>query len=313
MPPTTSSGSAIRVGPIGPGDEADFWELFRHHPGVGAAEPMRRVLRSAAADPAGYDTTFLLARRGAEAVGALAARHQPGRLGLYLPIIGPGGASRGEVLDAVAHQLRELADRLGLPLLECEFMLADGEEQRDADVARLGLSHVTDRLLLRLPIPGLAGGDPEALESAPYPRLVELAHAIYRSSGDPALDSALAGHDLDLMLESPGTRGWVLRGQPALSILRLERARGDIVLLGVVPEARRRGLGRAVLDASLAHLVKRGARAAHLAVSVDNIAARALYDRAGFIAEGRCRLFRLVRSPPTRPVDKLSAPPRRPA
>lgn len=57
----------------------------------------------------------------------------------------------------------------------------------------------------------------------------------------------------------------------------------QILTVGVVPDARRRGIGRALLDALIAEAVRRGAVAAFLEVRVDNEPARTLYERDGFV------------------------------
>jgi ribosomal protein S18 acetylase RimI-like enzyme len=57
--------------------------------------------------------------------------------------------------------------------------------------------------------------------------------------------------------------------------------------LGVVPELRRRGLGAALLAATVDLSRVQGARAISLSVSERNAVARRLYDRAGFIVVGR--------------------------
>jgi ribosomal-protein-alanine N-acetyltransferase len=56
--------------------------------------------------------------------------------------------------------------------------------------------------------------------------------------------------------------------------------------MAVLPEARRRGLGRWLLDAALAEAARRGARRVYLEVRESNGAARGLYERAGFEAAG---------------------------
>jgi ribosomal protein S18 acetylase RimI-like enzyme len=58
--------------------------------------------------------------------------------------------------------------------------------------------------------------------------------------------------------------------------------------LYVVPERRGRGLGRALLEAAMAHARERGAAHIDLGTSEDDVAARALYESAGFTNhEGR--------------------------
>ena len=60
----------------------------------------------------------------------------------------------------------------------------------------------------------------------------------------------------------------------------------EILTVGVVPGARRRGIGRDLLGALLAEAGRRGAREAFLEVRVDNTAARSLYATEGFAEVG---------------------------
>jgi ribosomal-protein-alanine N-acetyltransferase len=60
----------------------------------------------------------------------------------------------------------------------------------------------------------------------------------------------------------------------------------EILTVGVVPSARRQGLGVRLLAALLVEAARRGAREAFLEVRVDNEAARSLYAREGFAEVG---------------------------
>lgn len=60
----------------------------------------------------------------------------------------------------------------------------------------------------------------------------------------------------------------------------------EVLTVGVVPAARRRGIARLLLDGLLAEAVRRGATEAFLEVRVDNEAARALYTHEGFAEIG---------------------------
>ena len=64
-------------------------------------------------------------------------------------------------------------------------------------------------------------------------------------------------------------------------------ATGEVYVLGVDPDAAGGGLGRALLDAGLAHLVARGAETVELYVEGDNEPALGLYRRAGFAERAR--------------------------
>jgi [ribosomal protein S18]-alanine N-acetyltransferase len=60
----------------------------------------------------------------------------------------------------------------------------------------------------------------------------------------------------------------------------------EILTVGVVPDARRTGLARRMVQALLAEAIRRGAREAFLEVRLDNTAARALYVTEGFAELG---------------------------
>lgn len=60
----------------------------------------------------------------------------------------------------------------------------------------------------------------------------------------------------------------------------------EILTVGVVPAARRRGTGRRLLAALLAAAVEKGAREVYLEVRVDNAGARAMYAASGFAEAG---------------------------
>ncbi|MDT4960949.1 MAG: [ribosomal protein S18]-alanine N-acetyltransferase [Pseudonocardiales bacterium] len=60
----------------------------------------------------------------------------------------------------------------------------------------------------------------------------------------------------------------------------------EILTVGVVPSARRRGIARQLLDGLLAEARRRGAVQAFLEVRVDNQAAQSLYVREGFAQVG---------------------------
>jgi ribosomal-protein-alanine N-acetyltransferase len=60
----------------------------------------------------------------------------------------------------------------------------------------------------------------------------------------------------------------------------------ELLTIAVAPEARRRGIGAALLAAFEAEAAARGAAGAYLEVAADNAAARALYDRSGWRQAG---------------------------
>lgn len=70
-------------------------------------------------------------------------------------------------------------------------------------------------------------------------------------------------------------------------ILSFAADEAEIINLGVVPSARRKGLARMLLEAALAEARTRGILTMFLEVAEDNAPARALYAGAGFVEAGR--------------------------
>jgi ribosomal-protein-alanine N-acetyltransferase len=87
------------------------------------------------------------------------------------------------------------------------------------------------------------------------------------------------------VLASPGGFGLVVEQGKQLVAYMLGRQlldEGEILNLAVIPERRRRGLGRALLDASLKAFVDRGVTQVFLEVRGSNRAAQRLYYARGF-------------------------------
>ena len=63
----------------------------------------------------------------------------------------------------------------------------------------------------------------------------------------------------------------------------------EVLTVGVIPAARRRGIARRMLRTLLGEATARGVHEAFLEVRVDNLAARRLYEAEGFAQVGRRR------------------------
>ncbi|MEL5848443.1 MAG: ribosomal protein S18-alanine N-acetyltransferase [Candidatus Igneacidithiobacillus chanchocoensis] len=88
-------------------------------------------------------------------------------------------------------------------------------------------------------------------------------------------DCLLAGYDAWVDSDADG----ILR---SFGVLSVGAAEAHILNLGVHPEWRRRGLGRAMLEHLLCRAQQLGAERAFLEVRVSNLAAQALYHQFGF-------------------------------
>jgi ribosomal-protein-alanine N-acetyltransferase len=74
-------------------------------------------------------------------------------------------------------------------------------------------------------------------------------------------------------------------------VIRVAADEAEILTLGVAPEARRGGVGAALVREACAEAASRGAGKLFLEVSARNAAARALYEGVGFEAVGRRRRY----------------------
>jgi len=82
-------------------------------------------------------------------------------------------------------------------------------------------------------------------------------------------------------------------GEPAAGYISLRHVAGEseILRLAVDPEARRRGVARALVDEGLARLRGLKVESCHLEVRMDNEGAIAFYHSLGFARSGRRRHY----------------------
>lgn len=105
----------------------------------------------------------------------------------------------------------------------------------------------------------------------------------------------------DALLHHPGT---VLALRPGgFALGRVAGPEVEILTVAVLPEARRRGLGAALVAEIEAAAAARGAEESFLEVAETNAPARALYARLGYRAVGRRPRYYLRRDRPA--VDAL--------
>jgi molybdopterin-guanine dinucleotide biosynthesis protein A len=220
---------------------------------------------------------------------------------------------RADDLRALAHACRDAAipptgplpgayGKSALPALE--RALASGE---------LALRRALDDLdvaVVDIPVDRLANvNTSEDLAQLAEPRIVPLAteHAdslrafVVSSLGEFGFNEDGA-YDTDL--QDPANAydaAWVVEvaGEVAGSVVLLETAKDELLLrrMYLAERLRGRGLGRALLDCALAWAREHGYRYVHLDTTEAMVAARALYESAGFREvgagiprEGRCRI-----------------------
>lgn len=96
------------------------------------------------------------------------------------------------------------------------------------------------------------------------------------------------------LLEDGLTRAWVARSSGRVvggAILRVVAGEGELLRIAVRPEARRHGVGRAILGVILSAAADACPLGVYLEVRASNVAARTLYARVGFVDHGRRRNY----------------------
>jgi GNAT superfamily N-acetyltransferase len=122
-----------------------------------------------------------------------------------------------------------------------------------------------------------------------------LLHAFNAEFGDPTPDAEtiaaraaplIESGEVTVLFAGAGPEGLAeLRFRPSLYTGALDAYLEELY---VVPERRGQGIGRALLEAAMGHARERGAARMDLGTSEDDVAARALYESAGFTnREGR--------------------------
>ena len=105
-----------------------------------------------------------------------------------------------------------------------------------------------------------------------------------------SFDKGWSANDVSKLMENPAVFAVVSQEHDALhgfAVAWVAAGDSELLTLAIVPEARRRGLGVELVEATAARAVARGAGSMHLEVAEDNAAARALYEKLGFAQTGR--------------------------
>jgi ribosomal-protein-alanine N-acetyltransferase len=107
-----------------------------------------------------------------------------------------------------------------------------------------------------------------------------------------AFDPSWREDEFEDLLDGEGIYGFVAKGETApeaslgVILCRVAADEMEVLTIGVRPEARRKGVARALMEAGLAAARQAGAGACFLEVAIDNPAAIALYERLGFSRAG---------------------------
>jgi len=119
------------------------------------------------------------------------------------------------------------------------------------------------------------------------PEAAEILAALHAA----AFDKPWSAADIAALIGGAGAYAVLAQDEAALGMVmsRILFEEAEILTLAVAPEARRRGVGLALVGAAAGLARQGGASSLILEVGEDNPGAVALYERAGFVQAGRRR------------------------
>ncbi len=248
-----------------------------------------------------------LAERDGKPVGAALCVFQPdGTAFIWPPVVLPDERNAEPVADSLLSLLRERVDRTPHCWI-AQALLEPGRPLDERRLTRNGFPYLLDLLFLQRlldtplldePLPDLhVETYDEHRNRHVFARVLE---RTYEGSLDcPELNGRRSGEQA---LQSHRTRNWKPElwklyrhaGREVGVVLVAEHSdqrAWELVYLGVVPEARGRGYGRALVADVLRGAKRAGVESVFLSVDTRNTPARKVYERLGFIPVGRRRVF----------------------
>jgi ribosomal protein S18 acetylase RimI-like enzyme len=293
-------GEPLTIGPARPEEQAEALNLaFRH------MEPEDRQLRVTNAlrllHQGELNAHGLLVARGPDRLlGAMICHPAPGASGLVWPPQALAARNHAEVEDRLVRHAGAWLRSEGAKLAQA--LLHPRETGLAVPLERNGFAHVTSLWYLRRDLDGTEpeSDTPAPLGYRPYsdPESVAAFHqTLLRTyeqtldcpevNGVRSLDEVLAGHRAQGNYRAD--RWWLAldcdRPIGVLLLTELPELEGwDVAYVGVVPEARGRGFGRALMEKALREARAGGATRLTLSVDSRNRPAWDLYTRLGFEA-----------------------------
>ena len=124
----------------------------------------------------------------------------------------------------------------------------------------------------------------------PAPQTADLLSALHGA----CFDTGWSAESFASILGMPNTVALIAGPDEAPAgfvVYRLAADEGEIIVLGVTPELRRRGIASSLLNSAMDQLAAHGIVSLHLEVADDNVAARNFYAGAGFRETGRRKAY----------------------
>jgi GNAT superfamily N-acetyltransferase len=256
---------------------------------------------------------LIVALDGRQVVGAVLAVRRPGAAAFLWPPAARGGADEQALAVALLQTVASRVDAQGVKFTQC---LLDLENSRiRATLERGGFPYVTDLVLLSRSLrANLSPATEKNLAPFVYSDALHssFAHLVERTY-DGTLDcpilarfrggsESLEAHRATGKFSPEAWRLYRSQGVPVGVLLLAEHPERDVwevAYLGVVPEARGRGFGRAILHDGLALAKESGRATIEIAVDAENSPALRIYREAGFTEVRRFAVHLRIKEVPS--------------
>ncbi len=239
---------------------------------------------------------LLVAIDGVQIVGAVMAVRRPGGIAVLGPPVVQPGPRAQEIARGLLEAVGQRVDRQQVQYMQC--LIDPADEWTKGALALGGILYATDLLLMSRSLPGdRCDADASGLTAQSYTiasrgRFARIIEGTYPGSLDcPALvrirsgGQVLDAHRATGQFNPQAWRIYQTDGRDVGVLLMAEhpdREVWEVVYLGVVPESRRRGFGRAILNGGIRAAQATRRTKMELAVDVANSPARRLYETLGF-------------------------------
>ena len=239
---------------------------------------------------------LIAAMDGEQLLGTVLAVLRPGGATFLWPPVVREGAAQSEVSFALLTSVATRVDAQEVQFTQC--LLDPGDARGRAALDRGGFPYVTDLILLSrslladLPPPSGIELSAEGYSAASHPAFARIVEQTYEGTLDcPILARFRRGEE---SLEAHRATGqfspdaWRIyrSGETNIGVLLLaehpERDTWEVAYVGVVPAARGRGIGRAILHDGLTLAKRSGRTTIEIAVDAENVPALRVYRELGF-------------------------------
>jgi ribosomal protein S18 acetylase RimI-like enzyme len=287
--------STVVAGTV-PLQEAALALLFSHLPQEQREQQLADTYAAIARKEFSLDD-LIVALDGEQVLGTVLAVPRPGGAAFLWPPVVREGALAGDISNELLAAVARRVDEQRVQFTQC--LLEPADQIGRATLERGGFPYVTDLILLsRSLLPELPPSSDTQLSAETYTAashraFADIVERTYQGTRDCSIlarfrrgEESLEAHRASGRFSPDAWRIYRLE-EAEVGVLLLaehpDRDTWEVAYLGVVPEARGRGIGRAILLDGLRLVKESGRPAIEIAVDAANAPALRVYRELGFV------------------------------